>query len=272
MRGDPVSRRTRVLVVLALAGLVAACGNGKDDSKTEIPNTTAVTAPQITGDINVYAASSLTDVFTTLQKSFEKKYPKAHVIFNFGASSTLAQQVNAGAPADVFASADEDSMITASQSQAVGDAYPIAHNIPQILVAKGNPKSIRSVSDLGRSDVKFGVCAPDAPCGKVATKVLQASNITRQPTSVEADVKALATKVTLGELDAGIVYVTEVKAAVNAGNGQGVELPPDPGFQTTDQIAPVAKAKNSSGAQAWIAWVRSDEGLSQFANYGFGGV
>ena len=253
-----------VLLLLALLGLVAA-GCGDDDSATSSSSPTT-TVPKVTGDITVLAAASLTDSFKEIGTAFEAANPGAKVTFSFAASSALATQVNQGAPADVFASADTANMDKVTASSGAGTAAPpvtFATNKLQIITAKGNPKGITGVADLAKPGLIYVTAAPEVPIGAYAKQVLDKAKVTVTPKSLEADVKAIVNKVTLDEADAGIVYTTDVKAAGD--KAVGVDYPrrhqrhrrlPDRGDQSRPRTrrlrpasspsSPVPQARRSS--------------------------
>ena len=186
-----------LLVLLAFLGLVAAsCGD--DSSPTASPTTTlAVTttaAPKVTGDITVLAAASLTDSFKELGTAFETANPGSKVTFSFAASSALVTQINQGAPADVFASADTANMDKLTVATGAGvSAAPVtfATNKLQIIVGKGNPKGIAGVADLAKSGLIYVTAAPEVPIGAYAKQVLEKAKVTVTPKSLEADVKSI---------------------------------------------------------------------------------
>ncbi|MGO1052088.1 molybdate ABC transporter substrate-binding protein [Crossiella sp. CA198] len=222
------------------------------------------------GAVTVFAAASLTESFTRIGKDFEAANPGAKVTFNFGASSALAQQLNQGAPADVFASAAPANMKQVTDTKTVTETpVTFARNRLQIAVPKGNPARIAGLADFGRAELKIALCAEQVPCGAAAKKVLQAAKVTGQPDTLEQDVKAVLTKVRLGEVDAALVYRTDVRSA--GAEVDGIT------FAEADQaindypLAALAKAPNASGAKAFVDYVRSDKGRAVLAEAGFDG-
>lgn len=161
--------------------------------------------------LTVYAAASLTEVFTTLGRDFETSHPNTTVRFNFAGSSDLATQINEGAPADVFASADEAQMERVDSVESAPTTF--ATNRLTIATAPGNPQGIDSVQDLARSDVLTVLCAPQVPCGAAATRLLKLNDITVKPVSLESSVTDVLAKVASGQADAGLVYVSDVARA-----------------------------------------------------------
>ncbi|WP_309115583.1 molybdate ABC transporter substrate-binding protein [Saccharothrix sp.] len=244
----------RRLVAVVAALVVAGCGTSDEGS-----------AP---GEVTVFAAASLTESFTSLGKDFEAANPGIKVKFNFGGSSALAQQLNQGAPADVFASAAPANMEQVADTGTI-TATPttFARNTLQIAVPKGNPGGVGGLADFGKAELKIALCAEQVPCGAAARKVLAAAGVTAVPDTLEQDVKAALTKVSLGEVDAALVYRTDVKAA--GGKVEGKDFP-EAGQAVNDYpIAPVAKARNAAGAQAFIDFVRSEKGRAVLTEAGF---
>lgn len=244
-------------LVVALAVLVAGCGT---------PGAGANGGAS--GEITVFAAASLTESFTRLGKDFEAAHPGARVKFNFAGSSALAQQLNQGAPADLFASAAPANMRQVTDTGTVkAEPTTFAKNTLQIVVPKGNPAGVTGLADFAEPDLKIALCAEQVPCGAAAKKVFEAAGVTARPDTLEQDVKAALAKVALGEVDAALVYRTDVKAA-----GEKVE---GKDFPEADQavnayvIAPLAKASNSVGAQAFLDFVLSAEGRAVLVEAGF---
>jgi molybdate transport system substrate-binding protein len=244
-----------VTSVLALSSL-AACGSD-DNSNSAKKDVT----------LHVFAAASLTEAFTTLGKRFEKDHPGTKVEFNFGPSSGLAAQITGGAPADVFASASPTNMDTVEKSGAASDPQDFARNSGEIAVPADNPAGIASVADLANPGVKVAVCQAQVPCGKVATEVFANSQVTVRPATEEVDVKSVLTKVTLGEVDAGLVYVTDVKAAGD--KVKGIEIPDDQNSITSYPIATLRDSEHSKEAGEFVDLVLSDGGSQVLSEAGF---
>jgi molybdate transport system substrate-binding protein len=268
--------RLSVALLLAVSAIASgACGGATPD--TTAPDTTApdtVGSPSVgaavTGTVTVLAAASLTESFTELGKAFEAAYPRARVRFSFAASSALAAQVNRGAPADVFASADTTNMDKVTGSSGAGTLAvpePFATNTLQIIAGKGNPKDIAGLADLAKPGITYVAAAPVVPIGAYAQQALAKAQVAVAPKSLETDVKAVVTKVTLGEADAGIVFATDVKAARD--KAQGIAIPDAHNVVATYPIAVLNGAKNSAGAQAFVRFVTSDDGQAILSTYGF---
>ena len=255
-------RRPRFSAGLALlfsfAIVASACGDGEANDA-------------ITGDVKVFAASSLTEAFTELGRAFEADHPGVDVTFNFAASSALAEQVNQGAPGDILVTADESSMKRVTDAGNATDPTTFARNRLAIVVEKGNPTGIAELADLARSGITFVVCAPQVPCGRFGAAALRMAGVTATPASLEENVKAVVAKVTLGEADAGIVYVTDVKAAGDRASGIDIDLgiAGDPSLEAFYQAAITEQVRNERLAKAWIEFVLSDRAQSTLSSYGF---
>jgi len=221
-----------------------------------------------TAEITIFAGSSLTDVFDQLGTDFRKTDGSARLTFNFGSSSTLATQIINGAPADVFASADEENMAKVVAA-GVSDGEPqlFASNQLQIAVGPGNPKKILGPADLARPDVVLVLAAPTVPAGKYALEALSKTGVSAKPQSQEVDVRAVLNKVSLGEADAGIVYVTDVKSA--GGRVTGVAIPEEQQVLARYPIAVVKSSKNAELAHGFMDYVLSPAGQNVLAEFGF---
>ncbi|MHA3700709.1 molybdate ABC transporter substrate-binding protein [Jatrophihabitans sp. YIM 134969] len=261
---------TATTVLAATTVLLTACSSGSSDaggSSSGGASASGSPSASVTGDITVFAAASLTGSFTTLGQQFESANPGTKVTFNFGASSTLATQITQGAPADVFASAATSNMQTVVDAKAAATPQNFVSNSGEIAVAKNNPGGVTSLADLAKSDVTVAVCQAQVPCGKLATSIFSKAGITVNPVTQEADVKSTLAKVTTGAVDAGIVYVTDVKAAGDA--VEGIEIPADQNATTEYPIASLTASKNADLAKAFIAYVLSDDGQKVLTSAGF---
>jgi molybdate transport system substrate-binding protein len=252
-------KRLTTLGALALVLVAAGCG-GQSRPSSAVPG----------GTVTVLAAASLTESFVRIGKDFERANPGTHVTFSFGGSSTLAQQITAGAPADVFASASPANLKQVTDAGlAAGEPYTFARNQLVIAVAKGNPKRITGLADLTGPDVKVALCARAVPCGAAATKALDAAAVKLTPVTLEQDVKAALSKVRLGEVDAALVYRTDARAA--AADVDGVEFPESAKAVNDDPIVALTKGPNPTGATAFVAYVRSEPAAAVLAGAGFQG-
>jgi molybdate transport system substrate-binding protein len=221
------------------------------------------------GTITVFGASSLTAAFTAIANDFQKSHPGSTVKVSFGGSSTLVAQIQQGAIGDVFASADQPNMQKAVDAGLVSGSPSIfAHNRLEIVVGAGNPKHIAGLTDLTRSGLVVVLCAPAVPCGRYATQALQQAAVKVTPASQETDVKAVVSKVALGEADAGIVYVTDVKAGGAA--VQGVEIPLAQNVVADYPVAVLKDSQNAPLAHAFVSYLLG-AGQSTLARYGFTG-
>lgn len=263
-------RRVRVAALLTLAALLlTGCASGAPGGASATPKPT-VGAAALSGDLTIYAAASLTASFNDLAAAFEKAHPAVTVKpIDYDGSSTLATQIVQGAPADVFASADQATMEKVSGPGLVaGAAAPFATNTLEIAVQPGNPKKITGLSDLTRPGLQVVLCAPAVPCGSAANTLLDADGVKLTPVSQEQNVSAVITKVKSGDADAGLVYVTDVKAADGA--VEGVVIPDADKAVNTYPIAVLKNAPNPSVAKAFVAFVLSSAGQKVLAKYGFG--
>lgn len=243
----------RLAVLLALI-LAAGCSTSPaEDAPTQI---------------TVFAAASLKKTFTEIGKDFETENPGSTVTFSFAGSSDLVAQLTQGAPADVFASADAANMKKATDGGLVaGTPTDFATNTLTIVVPPGNPKGIKRFADLARDDVKVVVCAPQVPCGSATEKVEAASGTTLRPVSEESSVTDVLNKVTAGEADAGLVYVTDA-----AGAGDKVTAVPFPEPSCAVNTYPIAVLKDSKQqelAQKFVALVTGEKGKAVLADAGF---
>ena len=243
------------MIGLAAFALVAAgCGDDGDSSST--------------GAITVFATASLTDAFTEMGEAFEAANPGSRVTLNFAGSSALAAQIIEGAPADVFASADVASMTRLSDADSTAsEPVVFTTNLAQIIVGRGNPEGITGVADLADPDLIVISCAPEVPCGRYAQQILDNAGVAVTFRSLEENVRAVVSKVTLGEADAGIVYVTDV---ISAGDrAVGVDIPADINVVAEYPVAVTTESTNPDGAQRFIDFVLSDEGQAVLTSYGF---
>jgi len=251
-----------LLVVLVVLLALASCGGGAPQSLTS-----SATAPP-SGTITVFAASSLTDAFRGVGDELTGRYPGAHFIFNYGSSSTLATQIINGAPADVFASADDPSMKKVADAGLVqGSASVFAANRLHIAVAPGNPKAIASLADLARRDLVVVLAAPSVPAGRYALDALGKAGVALVPASQELDVRAVLNKVALGEADAGIVYVTDVTSA--AGRVAGVDIPEQHQVVARYPVATLRDSRRGSLSSLFVEFLLGPDGQRVLASFGF---
>jgi molybdate transport system substrate-binding protein len=249
--------RRLLLGPLVLALVASACGSDNGNGSG------------LKGNITVFAASSLTDVFNEIGAAFTQATPDASATFSFDASSALAQQITQGAPADVFASADTTNMDKLTQA-GLNDSAPVVFstNLLTVIVPKGNPKGITGVADLSAPDLKVVLCAEQVPCGTYAKQVLDAAKVSVTPVSLEQNVKGVVTKVTSGEADAGIVYSTDVTAAGD--KADAVAIPADINVIARYPVASVKSSASPQLAAAFITFLTGPASRAILTKYGFG--
>ncbi|MFJ2977773.1 molybdate ABC transporter substrate-binding protein [Curtobacterium sp. NPDC087082] len=262
------------LVAVGLAGCSTAdtadtAGTAGTTDTTAPSSSASSTAGAPTGKITVFAAASLQKTFTTLGEQYEAAHPGTTITFSFAGSSDLVTQIQNGAPADVFASADEANMDKLVKTDiAAGSPRDFATNVLEIAVAPGNPKGITTLDDLTASDVQLVTCATPVPCGAATAKVEQATGVDLQPVSEEQSVTDVLGKVESGQADAGLVYVTDVEGA--GGKVDGVRFDAASKAVNTYPIGVLKDASNPDLAAAFTAYVRSDTGQKVLADAGFG--
>lgn len=249
---------------LLLTVSLAACSSTDSGS----PGTPAA-GNQLTGTLNVFAAASLKSTFTELAKEFEAAHPSVKVSLNFDGSSTLVTQITQGAPADIFASADQANMKKLTTANlANGDPQVFATNVLTAVVPANNPAGIKTFADLAKPGVKVVVCAAQVPCGAAAKSDEAAAGLTIKPVSEELNVTSVLGKVTASEADAGLVYVTDAKSA----GAKVLAVPLDLAKPTLNKypIVAVKDAKNADAAAAFIALVAGVDGQKVLKDAGFG--
>jgi molybdate transport system substrate-binding protein len=262
-----MKRLVAVAVACAVVLGVSACS-----SAAPAPTATAThsaAASTLTGTITVFGAASLTATFTELATEFEQANPGVTVQTTFNGSSVLVTQIQGGAPADVFASADTanmDKLSTAGLTAAVPDLF--ATNVLEIAVPTGNPAKIKTFADLAKPGVKSVVCAPAVPCGAATVAVEKATGVTLTPVSEELAVTGVLSKVETGEADAGLVYVTDVKGA--AGKVDGVTFAESAKAVNSYPIVTLKASKNPKAAAAFVAFVTGAAGQKVLRAAGFG--
>jgi molybdate transport system substrate-binding protein len=258
--------RPRILIAVALGvGLaVTGCSASDGPGGDEGPGTPL---PDVTGTITVFAAASLTETFELLATRFEELHPSAEVELNVAGSALLVTQIREGAPADVLATADEPTMEMAVDAGDAQTPVIFTSNTLEIAVPAGNPAGVDALSDLTDESLTVALCDPEVPCGAAAQVLFDTFELTPAPDTLEPDVKAVLTKIELGEADAGIVYVTDVHAAGDA--VEGVPIPEAQSLINLYPISLVTDSKNPEGAQAWIDFVLSELGQQALADAGF---
>jgi len=259
-----------VLAAVAVGGCSSSSSSSASSPASSASSSASVAASSsaaATGTITVFAAASLMGTFTQLGMQFEAAHPGDTVKFSFGASSTLATQITDGAPADVFASAAPKNMDTVVNAGDASSPTDFAKNTAEVAVPPSNPANVTSVTDLAKSSVKVALCQPQVPCGVVAGEVFKNAGITVKPVTLQPDVKSVLTQVEVGNVDAGMVYVTDVKAA--GSKVKGIPIPASDNASTLYPIATVSSSKELSIAQAFVAYVLSPAGQQVLAAAGF---
>lgn len=250
---SPVAARGRwsvalVAALLALLALVAAaCSDASDDA------------------LDVFAAASLANAFEEIAVAYEADAGQT-VRLNLAGTSALREQLRDGAQADVFVSANQTIMAELVADGTVSTA-PVDMAVNEIVLAvpSGNPAAVTGIADLADPDRFVGLCAAAVPCGALARAVLDDVGVVASVDTELPDVRALARRIEDGELDAGLVYATDVAAA--GGGLVSVELPDGVAGQTVYPIAAVADA--DPDADAFIAYVLGPEGSAILERWGF---
>lgn len=243
--------RARAVVGFAAVLVVSGCaGSGNQSS------------------VLVSAAASLTDAFVEIEAAFEEANPGVDVVLNLGGSSALREQILGGAPADVFASANPSNMAQVREAGEVdGEPRVFIRNRLQIAVPAGNPAGVTGPADLAREELLIGLCAEAVPCGEFGRQALANAGVSAAVDTREPDVRALLTKIGAGELDAGIVYVTDVASSV--GEVDGVDIADADNVVAEYPIAVLTGAPNRDGATDFVEFVLSDEGRAILVKHGF---
>ena len=269
-------RKIRAGVAAGLLVVALAACSSSSATTAAAPGTTATASgatgasgsAKLSGTVVVFAATSLTAAFDKIGTQFQQANPGVTVKFNYNGSSSLATQITQGAPADVFASASPRNMTTVTdQSLTSTSPKTFTSNQGEIMVAAGNPDHVKSLADLANPGLKVVTCAPEVPCGALATSLFKNAGVTVNPVSQEQNVGGVVTKVTLGEADAGIVYVTDVKA--NGDKTTGVAIPADQNEITDYPIAEIKGAPNPAAAGAFISYVLGSAGQQVLGSFGF---
>lgn len=256
----PPRRWAVSLAALAAALILTSCGDsdatagadGRGGGQTKL---------------TVLAASSLTDVFSTAGTAYTKGHPDTKVTFSFAGSQELAAQVRQGAPADVLVTADTATMT--GLGSATGTPKALAKNRLVIAVGKGNAHQVKGLGDLARKDLKVILAAPEVPVGRYSRQVLDAQKITVHPVSQEPNVRAVLSKVELGEADAGIVYITDAATPAARDKVDTVTIPDAQNAIASYPAAVLSQSKHRSQADAFVRWLTSDQALGILLDAGY---
>jgi molybdate transport system substrate-binding protein len=271
----PFAGVSSVIIAGLAASALAGCGSSAPSASSATSSAAAGassaaasgSAAAGTNAITVFAAASLQGSFTKIGDQFEAAHPGDKVTFSFGPSSGLATQIVNGAPASVFASAAPANMDQVVKAGDAAGPSDFAKNKMEVAVPPGNPASVSSVDSLAKSSVKVALCQPQVPCGVVAAKVFKNAGLTVRPVTLQPDVKSVLTQVELGNVDAGMVYVTDVKAA--GSKVKGVPVPASDNASTLYPIATIKGAKNMPVAREFVSYVMSPAGQQVLSAAGF---
>ena len=264
MTSTMLARRPLSALAAVLLIVLAGCGGNEPAAPTSGASSAASSAPA--APITVFAAASLTEAFTEIGTAFQAESGST-VTFNFGSSATLATQINQGAPADVFAAASPATMKTVTDAGNATGPVNFVSNTLQIAVPTGNPGKITGLEDFADESKRIAICAPQVPCGAAAEKVFAAAKITPKPDTLEQDVKAALAKVAADEVDAALVYRTDVISAPE--EVEGIDFPEAGQAVNQYPIATVTQSKNPDVAQAFVDYVLSPEGQAVLEKAGF---
>ena len=261
-------RRPSGVLAIGLAVIVGAIGGGCATSTGGASGRTAASSrPALRGPLTVLAAASLTEPFNDAKERLVAQNPRLSITYGFAGSQQLAAQVRDGAPADVIATADEETMGTLVDAGLVEAPQDFAANKLAIAVAPGNPKRIAGLADLARRGLKVVLGDPSVPVGRYAERALARARIVVRPASFELDVKSVVAKVASGEADAGVVYVTDVVAGRGAVGG--VDIPDDQNVVVRYPVAVVKTTRRAAGARAFVAQLLAGPGQAALREHGF---
>ncbi|GAA1829293.1 molybdate ABC transporter substrate-binding protein [Agromyces salentinus] len=265
-------RGAAALAAAALALTLTGCAPTADQpggsTSPSEPTGAAATGELGEADLTVLAAASLTEAFDALAGQFEQANPGVEVTVSYGGSGALATQVLEGAPADVFASAAEPPMQQVVDAGLVSAPEAFATNTLELVVPAGNPAGVTGLANLADPDLRIALCDPSVPCGAASVELLANEDVTGAPDTLESDVKAVLAKVSLGEVDAALVYRTDVLAGGDAVDG--IEVPAAAGVVNRYPIAALTESPAPGAAAAFVAFVTGDAGRETLAAYGFG--
>lgn len=262
----PARRGTRRAGLGALVSVsLAACGGGGQGADHPMPGDSG---GEITGTVTVLAAASLTESFEAVSDQLEADHPGLDVVFSFGPSSGLVEQVSSGARADVLATADERTMDQAVQADVVvGEPEVFARNSLVLVVPPGNPGDVTELADLARDELRVALCEPQVPCGAAAEALLAAAHVVARPDTYATDVKEALALVSLGEADAALVYRTDAVAADDA--VESVDVPESADVVNDYPLVELADAPNPDAARLVIDALTGEVGRAVLGEAGF---
>ena len=254
---------------LALAGAaLAGCSSSSTSPSSTASGSASGSAQALSGTITVFAAASLQQTFTALAKTFEQAHPGTTVKFSFNGSDTLAAQIDQGAPADVFASANQSTMQTVQKAgNTTGTPTVFVKNTLEIAVQPGNPKGIKTLADLTKAGLKVAECAATVPCGSAAVKALAAAKVKLTPVTYETEVTSALAKVELGEVDAALVYHSDILGA--DGKVEGVVFSTASTAVNSYPIDVLKGSTNPTLAQAFESFILSSSSEQYLLKAGF---
>ncbi len=264
--------RSRYVLAVLLAGVVALAGcsaaGGSADADRTASGAATASPDAVSGELTVFAAASLKAAFTRLADQFQTAHPGVTIRpISYDGSSTLATQLIEGAPADVFASADEKNMQKVVAAGLASSPQPFATNVLTLIVPSGNPAGVHGLADLATPALRVVLCAAEVPCGAASQTLLQKAGVTASVDSYEQNVTAVLTKVASGEADAGLVYVTD---AATTPAVQTVATPGADAVVNTYPIVALDDAANPAAARAFVDFVHSDAARVTLTDLGFG--
>jgi molybdate transport system substrate-binding protein len=267
---------TGLALALGATLVFSGCAAGGTPGASDASDASASTSPSTDAPpatLTVFAAASLTEAFDSLAEEFEAEHPGVEVALSYGGSAALAQQIVEGAPVDVFASAAEPQMDVVVDAGLAEHPVVFARNTLELVVPAGNPAGITGLADLADAGLRIALCDPTVPCGAASDTLLAQEGVTASPDTLESDVKAVLTKVVLGEVDAALVYRTDVVAAGD--EVEGIEVPGAASVVNRYPIAAVGAAAerggtNGDAAADFVAFVTGEAGRAALADAGFG--
>ena len=275
-RMRPAARLAAGLLAGTAVLLSAACGGDDGDSTAapsgEVSETSAAEETPVeegsSGTVTVLAAASLTESFETLADQLGEEYPDLEIVYSFGPSSGLVEQLLAGAPADLLATADTKTMDNAVAGGVVdGDPVIFARNTLALAVPAGNPGGGTGLADLADPELRIAICEPQVPCGGAAQRLLDAAGVVAAPDTLTTDVKEAASLVALGEADAALIYLTDAAAEGDA--VETVDVPEAEQVVNDYPAALLTDAANPDGAQAVLDAITGEPGRTILGEAGF---